>query len=159
MPHDGLWGGEFVIPGAEPAGRVRPREGRAALVGTLLSAVLVVAASCTLGQSPTPAATQPALGNAVLSVDSRGGPAVIVKIGAVEAARVDCNGSAVLAPGVNGLPALPWSVTVATQKDARVMLEATVASLPQWLLLFGDAASLSSTPVAGPQGPPCPSSQ
>lgn len=124
---------------------------------SFLLAVIIFVGGCGPATAPLPtvAPSQTGLGDAVLSIDSRGGPAVIVKVGMLEAAHVGCSGSAVLTPGVNGLPPLPWVVTIVRESDSKVLLTSTVANLPQWLVMFGDDASLSSSPVLGPQGPPC----
>jgi len=127
------------------------------------AAVVLVAAAVLLGGcGPTSASILPpsSPGPAfppVLSIDSRGGPPVIVKAGAVELARVACSSGAVVTPGDTGVPPLPWNLSVVTQGDGTVLLTSTVTELPKWILIIGDHADIGSTPVAGPSGPPCPS--
>ena len=91
----------------------------------------------------------------MLTVDSRGGPGVVIRIGGAEAARVACDGGVVLTPGSPGIPALPWDLQVTRQSDGQRLFAKTVNVLPQWLLILGVNITLSESPIAGPAGPQC----
>jgi hypothetical protein len=91
-----------------------------------------------------------------LNVDSRGSPAVIVRINRAEATHVPCQAGAVITPGEEGIPALPWDLEVIREGDGTLVFSRRITQLPQWLLLFGNQVELSATPIQGPAGPPCP---
>lgn len=120
---------------------------------------LVVGCASSVSASPSepvvPSPTSPL--PAVLSIDSRGGPPVIIEIGTFEAARVGCSSGEIVTPGEAGVPPLPWDLRVIKQSDGQVLLSSRITELPQWVVLFGEAVQIGSTPVAGPAGPPCPS--
>lgn len=117
---------------------------------TLLLAVTLTAACSGLFPGPSPA-----VGTGALSIDSRGGPAVSVRIGNTEVARVPCDSGAVVRPGVGGVPMLPWDLRIRAVSDGRTVLETRVTELPQWVLLIGNEALISRSAVAGPRGPAC----
>lgn len=94
---------------------------------------------------------------AVLNYDTRGAPRTILEIGTVEVARIGCNDGGVVTPGQAGVPPLPWDLRLVAEGDGRLLLSTRVAELPQWVVLIGDSPMISSIPVAGPAGPPCPS--
>jgi len=129
------------------------------LAASLACAVLVASSlslACSPITSPTPA---PWAGlAAVLNIESRGGPAVVIRIGATEATRISCDGGAVLTPGLRGMPSLPWELQVSRQSDNQLLLTRTINALPQWLVLLGNNVFLSDSSVLGPAGPPCASS-
>jgi hypothetical protein len=118
-------------------------------VALLCGMLLGCASSATPSSSPTP------LFPAVLTIDSRGGPPVIIEIGALEATRVACSAGASVTLGQAGVPQLPWDLRVVRQNDGRVLLSTTVTELPHWVLLIGDSVLMAATPAAGPSGPPC----
>ena len=95
---------------------------------------------------------------AVLNIESRGGPAVVIRIGATEATRISCDGGAALTPGLQGMPPLPWELQVSRQSNNQLLLARTISTLPQWLVLLDNNVFLSDSPVLGPAGPPCASS-
>ncbi|MGZ3585668.1 MAG: hypothetical protein ACXVAP_00300 [Candidatus Limnocylindrales bacterium] len=123
--------------------------------------VLAVALWCCIvlacSTAVTPSASNSPPFPAVLSIDSRGGPPIVVKIGTVEVTRVACGAGAVVAPGDDGVPPLPWNLSIVKQSDGTVLLTSAVTELPKWVVLFGEEAGITSIAVAGPQGPPCPS--
>lgn len=116
---------------------------------TLLSALILALSSCTPTTGPSPAVAA-----AALSVESRGGPHVIITINGAEVARVPCDGGVVLRPRSADVPDLPWELRLSRQ-DGRTVYRTTVADLPRWLVIFDTEARLSSAPVLGPKGPPC----
>jgi hypothetical protein len=135
-----------------PPPSVPPLELAASLACALLVASSLISA-CSPFTSPTPA---PWAGlAAVLNIESRGGPAVVIRIGATEATRISCDASAALTPGLQGMPSLPWELRVSRQSDNQLHLARTINTLPQWLVLLGNNVSLSDSPVLGPAGPPC----
>jgi hypothetical protein len=138
---------------AHPQPAVHGRVAMRALAVTLLCSFLL---ACS--EAKTPVASTEAAFPAVLTIDSRGGPPIIVKAGSIELARVPCSGGAVVTPGDPGVPELPWQLTVVKQSDGKVLLTSLVTALPQWLVLFGEDAGIGNTPVLGPSGPPCPGS-
>ena len=125
-----------------------------------VACALLVASSLSLSCSPFTSPTPPPRAGlaAVLNIESRGGPAVIIRIGATEAARISCDGGAVLTPGLQGMPSLPWELQVSRQSNNQLLLVRTISTLPQWLVLLGNNVFLSDSPVLGPAGPPCASS-
>ncbi len=94
---------------------------------------------------------------AVLNYDTRGAPRTILEIGTVEVAHVGCNDGGVVTPGEAGVPPLPWDLRLVVESDGRVLFSRRVTELPQWVVVIGDSPTISSIPVAGPAGPPCPS--
>ena len=117
------------------------------LARALTFAVIVAACSPTVSPSPTSSAGFPA----VLSVESRGGPTLVVAVNGSEVARVECNDTATLVPGEAGLPPLPWTVSIARELDAVTVFSGQVTALPQWYLQIGDSAlGIGSTPPIGP---------
>jgi hypothetical protein len=117
-----------------------------------LVAVLVVGCSTT---TPSPNPWPP-----VLNVENRGGHAFEVRIGGTAVATVACDSGAAIAPGKDGVPVLPWDLTVIRLADRSVVLSTHVAALPRWFVSFGDnvGGPLDTAPVAGPPGPSCPPS-
>lgn len=85
-----------------------------------------------------------------LEILSKGAAPMIVRIDGAEAARVPCNGGVAVRPGEHGVPALPWDLQVVDQSNGRVLLDQRVTQLPQWLLVQGDSAGLSASPIIGP---------
>ena len=130
------------------SGILQPMRSRKQLAIAVLCGVLVACAS--------PSATLPAF-PAVLNYDSRGAPRTILEIGTIEVAHVGCNDGGVVTPGKLGVPPLPWDLRLVGEDDGRLLFSSRVTELPQWLVLIGDSPMISSTPVAGPAGPPCPS--
>jgi hypothetical protein len=121
---------------------------------------IAVLSSLVLGCSTfvpvTPSANPESGLPAVLTIDARGDPPVIIEIATFEAIRLPCGVGGVVQPGEAGVPPLPWDLRVVTQGDGRVLLATRVTELPRWLTIFGDEAGLSMFPVAGPPGPSCP---
>ena len=120
----------------------------------LALSTLVLLAACSSLPTPTQAPAFPP----VLSVENRGGPAIVVRVDGVEVATVACDSGTMLTPGVGGVPPLPWAMTVIRQRDNAVVLTAQVSDLPKWLVQIGTDVGLGSVPVAGPPGPSCPPS-
>lgn len=110
---------------------------------------------CATSETPRPSPISPF--PPVLTIDSRGAPLVIIEIGTFEAARIACDAGGIVTPGEAGVPQLPWDLRVVKQSDGRVLLSSRVTQLPQWIVMFGEDVGIGSTPVAGPQGRPCPS--
>jgi hypothetical protein len=94
---------------------------------------------------------------AVLTIESRGGPAIQVLAGSTVLAEVACGQSLSVAPGGTDVPALPWNLVVRTKGDRTILVTGTVTALPEWLVLVGSDATLRSGPVDEPSAPPCPS--
>ncbi|HMJ80512.1 MAG TPA: hypothetical protein VK592_05670 [Candidatus Dormibacteraeota bacterium] len=111
----------------------------------------VIAAGCAAPSPP------PSIGSGdALWIDNRGGPTVIIEINGLRAAVVGCDDGAVVRPGSGGLPPLPWTVRVVAQdRPSEVLLAQQLRALPKWIILFGDSAAVSDSPVLGPPGPPC----
>jgi len=122
-----------------------------------VACALLVASSLSLSCSPFTSPTPPPWAGlaAVLNIESRGGPAVIIRIGATEAARISCDGGAMLTPGLQGMPSLPWELQVSRQSNNQLLLATTITTLPQSLVLLANNLFLSDSPVPGPAGPPC----
>lgn len=119
----------------------------------LIPLVLVVLAGCSTATASTPVYPLE------LNLENRGGPSFVVNINGADVATVGCNvGASPLAPGVAGVPALPWHLTVTRQRDGRVVDTVDITRLPQWLVQIGEDIGMGSTPVAGPPGPTCPPS-
>lgn len=116
-----------------------------------LLATLALAAAC----SPVTPSPSPAVGPAALSIESRGGPAVVVLLGDSEVARVPCDAGKVIRLDDLGTPPLPWDLRLRTITDGRTLLTTRVTELPQWIVIFGDEAVISRAPIAGPRGPTC----
>jgi hypothetical protein len=110
--------------------------------------VLVVAST---GCMPAPSVPQPA----ALAVESKGGVDVTIVISGRQVATVRCNGADVLRPGERTVPPLPWELEITALSDNRKLLAARISELPRWVLITSDQASILSSPVAGPPGPPC----
>ena len=92
----------------------------------------------------------------VLTFDGRNNVPVILRVGSVEIARIGCTAATrTFAPGQNGVPALPWDLTVVRQSDGKVLLSAQVTSMPKWLLMFDDDPQLGVLPALGPMPPTC----
>jgi hypothetical protein len=121
----------------------------------LLGLVLLVLAGCSA--LPAPTATTNFGFPPVLNLENRGGPGFVVNINGSDVAHIACNvGANPLTPGEDGVPALPWTVSVTRLRDAKVVLAADVTQLPQWLVQIGESIGMGSTPVSGPAGPSCP---
>ena len=114
--------------------------------------VAAVALGCTQQGGPAPASAP-----ASLSVDSRGGPAVIIRINRGDVSHLRCQGGAILSPGQPGIPTLPWDLEVSRESNGQILFAQQITQLPQWLLIFGERFELSASPILGPAGPPCPS--
>ena len=117
--------------------------------------IAVSLGGCSLVATPSP---EPDELTGVLSVENRGGPALSVRIDDIEVLQLPCDGSRQIAPGVNGVPRLPWSsVTIARVRDDVVVASQAIADLPVWYVqLGGQSLGFSKNPVAGPPGPSCP---
>lgn len=115
----------------------------------LLALALLVLAGCSAVATPS---FPPEL-----NLVNRGGPAFVLSINGTDVATVRCNvGVQALAPGVAGVPALPWHLTVTRQRDGRVIYTADVTQLPLWLVQIGEDFGTGTAPVSGPPGPKCP---
>jgi len=120
---------------------------RAALVVVAASLLFV---SCATTPVPTSAA--------VLSVENRGGPDLLVKVNDVSVATVPCGGGASIIAGASSVPQLPWDVSVVQANDSVVLWKGPVTTLPGWYVQIGDEATgVSKSAIGGPPGPPCPS--
>jgi hypothetical protein len=114
-------------------------------------AVSIAVALSLLLVSCAPPSAEPAL-----TIENRGGPAFAVRIGPVEVTRVECDDGATISPGHDGVPPLPWDLTVVRLADGSVVLRSTLTELPSWLVQIGDEIAVGTSPVAGPPGPSCP---
>jgi len=133
----------LLLAFARPGGRIWTSHARPLGPAPSLACALLVASSLSLACSPLTSPTPAPWAGlaAVLNIESRGGPAVVIRIGATEATRISCDGGAVLTPGLQGM-----------------LLARTISTLPQWLVLLDNNVFLSDSPVLGPAGPPCASS-
>lgn len=129
---------------------------RRGLLVPLLVSLLVALAGCSRAGSPSPVAVpQPGVQD-VLSVENRGGPALSVRVNGVEVLQLPCDDSRTIEPGVNGLPPLPWTVTVARRTGDVIVATQAISTLPQWYLQIGDTSlGFGRTPPSGPAGPSC----
>jgi hypothetical protein len=125
------------------------------LVALVLLAIIV--AGCTPAKSPASVAAPEPGSQAVLSVENRGGPALSIRVNGAEVLQLTCNDARLIEPGVNGVPPLPWTVTVARIRNDVLVATQPIADLPEWYLQIGDASlGFGKTPPAGPAGPSCP---
>ena len=112
-------------------------------------AAFLVASCATFVPSPSPVQ--------VLNLENRGGPAFVVWVNGVEAGTVPCNAYPTVSPGQNGLPPLPWAVSVTRQTDGVVLWSGMVPNLPAWYVQIGGTVlGVGFSPVSGPAGPTCP---
>jgi hypothetical protein len=95
--------------------------------------------------------------DAYLSLENRGGPAFTVRIGDVQVATLRCDSAELLRPGEDGLPELPWDLSLVRVLGEFPLLREQVAVLPRWYVQLGDESlGLSDQVVLGPIPPPCP---
>jgi len=126
---------------------------RVALPVSLLATIV---AGCSLFGSPSPVGVPEPGTQAVLSVENRGGPELSIRVNGVEVLQLPCNDARIIEPGVNGLPPLPWTVTVARRKGDVIIATQPISRLPQWYLQIGDTSlGFGETPPQGPAGPSC----
>jgi hypothetical protein len=104
---------------------------------------------------PSGSQASPSQYPAVLTIEGRGNPPVVIDIGTIEVARVACDASGSVTPGEGRAPALPWDLRVVKQNNGQVLLSSHVTDLPKWVVIIGDAAGIGSLPAAGPPGPSC----
>ena len=117
------------------------------LKGVTVASALLAACSPISSPSPTTESGFPA----VLNVESRGGPTLVVTVNGDEVARVECNRIATITPEQSGVPPLPWTITISREQDGVVVYSGKVNVLPQWYLQIGDApGGLGSTMPLGP---------
>lgn len=124
------------------------RAAAAFVLGATLVASLL--AGCSLVASPTPTlvtVTPPA----VLTVENRGGPALSIRIDGIEVLQLPCDDTREITPGLDGVPPLPWTVTVARIKGDVFLATQPIANLPEWYLQIGDASmGFGTSPPIGP---------
>ena len=92
-------------------------------------------------------------GAPMLDIQSKGGPAVTVRVNGVDAARVACNGGEVMFAADQRAMLLPWSVQVLRESDGRVLLDQRVSALPRWMLITQTTVGISDQAIAGPYVP------
>ena len=120
----------------------------------LIAAVSV--AGCSLIGGPSTVVLSTVGQPVALSVENRGGPTLSVRIDGAEVLQLPCNDTREISPGVDGIPQLPWVVTVARLRDDVVVSTEQISVLPQWYLQIGDSAlGFGRTPPLGPAGPTC----
>jgi hypothetical protein len=123
---------------------------RAAFVIAVISLLI---AACR--PAPSPISPSPASG-LVLSIDNRGGPDLVVQVNGTQIATVGCGKGAGIRAGVDGLPGIPWDLTVVRADNGTTLWSGEVTSLPGWYVQIGDTGSgVSYQPISGPAGPPC----
>src|SRR5829696_3076829 len=86
--------------------------------------VVLTLASCSLS-APSPDPPIPA----ALYFENRGGPGLDVRINGRDAVVVPCDGYPTLIPGDQGMPALPWKLSVTRSRDHVVVYSGRVATL------------------------------
>jgi hypothetical protein len=132
---------------------MRPGAPRFLLTATGAFVFAVAACSSVSTPSPSPAVTGPV----GLYVENRGGPALSVAINGTKVAAVACNTTSLLVPSENGVPPLPWDVSVTTGPTAVVVYSGRLTSVPAWFLQIGGTVlGIGTTPPIGPSGPTCP---
>lgn len=97
----------------------------------------------------------PSAARSALYALSKGAAEVTIRVNGVDRGRLPCNGGVAIQPGADGMPALPWQLTVVRPSDGRVLLDDRVTALPRWLLVQGESAGISTAPISGPFVP-CP---
>jgi hypothetical protein len=113
-----------------------------------LAAACLVLVGC--GTPPVPTLAQ------VLSVENRGGPDLLVKVNDQPVASVACGDGTSIRPGVDGVPQLPWDLSIRRAQDNVTLWTGVVSSLPGWYAQIGDLATgVSKNAIGGPPGPPC----
>jgi hypothetical protein len=150
-----LLGGSGLL-GVMVRGRRRPHRAPKVTISKRLA--FTVICGLMLGCSPTnptpsPSPTSPY--PAVLTIDGRDNPPVIIEIGTFEVARIACSAGGTVTPGDHGAPALPWDLRIVQQSNGQVLLSSRVTDLPKWVVMFGKDAGIGSFPGAGPPGPSC----
>jgi hypothetical protein len=128
---------------------------RRPVAGIVLAALLSLG-GCSLFASPAPVGVPGPANPAVLSVENRGGPLLSVRVNGAEVLKLPCDDARTIEPGVNGVPRLPWIVTVARVDGNVVVATQPIADLPQWYVQIGDSSlGFGTRPVQGPPGPSC----
>ncbi len=93
---------------------------------------------------------------ASLHVENRGGPALSIRVNGAEVLQLPCNDARDITPGVNGVPPLPWIVTVARVQSDVVVATQPIADLPQWYLQIGESSlGFGKSAPSGPAAPSC----
>jgi hypothetical protein len=86
-----------------------------------------------------------------LYVENRGGPDLVLVVGAALEVQVPCGAHLKLSPGDPGLSDLPWSLEARLVGSGEVVLTEEVTELPTWLVQLGtDELGLTTTAVLGP---------
>lgn len=80
---------------------------------------------------------------AVLNIESRGAPAVVIRIGATESdADIVRRQRSVNSRGYGVCPSLPWEVQISRHSNNQLLLARTINTLPQWLVLLASSVTL-----------------
>jgi hypothetical protein len=128
------------------------------LVGLVMSvstAVVVSLAGCSPIAMSSPSVTVTM--SVALQFENRGGPDLEVSVNGHQILAIPCNSAPTLVPGVNGVPQLPWDVSVSTASGGVVVYTARITTLPAWFLQIGnDVLGIGTSPPSGPAGPTCP---
>jgi hypothetical protein len=99
-----------------------------------LALAIVVLAGCSIGASPAPPTIPP-----TLTVDNRGGPTLSIRVNGEEVVQLACGQTREIAPGIDGIPSLPWTVTVARLSDDSLLETESIADLPEYFVQNSDA--------------------
>ena len=122
---------------------------RDVLVHRWVIVVFALSSVFACGQTPVPSA------GGAWTVESRGAPAVVIRLNGVDALRLKCQETTIVKAGESA-PALPWVVEVRRASDGGVLYSERISELPRWLLIYGEQVLSSASPMLGPAGPQCP---